>query len=131
MRSLYQLIDFVLWFYSLLLIIYVVTGLLINFGVVNAYNRVVSGIYEFLMRVTEPVLRPIRRILPNFGPVDLSPLVVFLLIWFARNLLAEYWPVLMGPIEGTPNPSGIASLASGSRSITSRRTKYKSMPSSK
>ena len=75
MRSLYQLIDFVLWFYSLLLIIYVVTGLLINFGVVNAYNRVVSGIYEFLMRVTEPVLRPIRRILPNFGPVDLSPLV--------------------------------------------------------
>jgi YggT family protein len=96
MRSLYQLIDFVLWFYSLLLIIYVVTGLLINFGVVNAYNRVVSAIYEFLMRVTEPVLRPIRRILPNFGPVDLSPLVVFILIWFARNLLAEYWPVLMG-----------------------------------
>jgi YggT family protein len=96
MLSLYQLIDFVLWFYSLLLIIYVVTGLLINFGVVNAYNRVVSGIYEFLMRVTEPVLRPIRRILPNFGPVDLAPLVVFILIWFARNLLAEYWPVLMG-----------------------------------
>jgi YggT family protein len=48
------------------------------------------------MRVTEPVLRPIRRILPNMGPVDLSPLVVFILIWFARNLLAEYWPVLMG-----------------------------------
>jgi YggT family protein len=96
MRSLYQLIDFVLWFYSLLLIIYVVTGLLINFGVVNAYNRVVSGIYEFLMRVTEPVLKPVRRILPNFGPVDLSPLVVFILIWFARNLLAEYWPALMG-----------------------------------
>jgi YggT family protein len=104
MRSLYQLIDFVLWFYSLLLIIYVVTGLLINFGVVNAYNRVVSGIYEFLMRVTEPVLKPIRRILPNFGPVDLSPLVVFILIWFARNLLAEYWPVLMGASPpATPN----------------------------
>jgi YggT family protein len=96
MRSLYQLIDFVLWFYMLLLIIYVVTGLLINFGVVNAYNRFVSGLYEFLMRITEPVLRPIRRILPNFGPVDLSPLVVFIIIWFARNLLAEYWPVLMG-----------------------------------
>ncbi len=96
MRSLYQLLDFVLWFYSLLLIIYVVMGLLINFGVVNAYNRVVSGIYEFLVRITEPVLRPIRRILPNFGPVDLSPLVVFLLIWFARMLMAEYWPVSIG-----------------------------------
>jgi YggT family protein len=96
MRSLYLLIDWVLWFYSLILIIYVVMGLLINFGVVNAYNRFVSAVYEFLMRVTEPVLRPIRRILPNMGPVDLSPLVVFILIWFARNLLAEYWPVLMG-----------------------------------
>lgn len=101
MRSLYLLIDWVLWFYSLILIIYVVMGLLINFGVVNAYNRFVSAVYEFLMRVTEPVLRPIRRILPNMGPVDLSPLVVFILIWFARNLLAEYWPVLMGASSPT------------------------------
>ena len=97
MRSLYQLIDFVLWFYTLLLIAYVVMGLLINFGVVNAYNRVVSGLYEFLMRITEPVLRPIRRILPNMGPVDLSPLVVVVLIWFARMLLLEYWPTSPGP----------------------------------
>ena len=97
MRSLYLLIDWVLWFYSLLLIIYVVMGLLLNFGVVNAYNRFVSAVYEFLMRVTEPVLRPIRRILPNMGPVDLSPLVVFILIWFARMLLLEYWPVSVGP----------------------------------
>lgn len=96
MKSLYQLIDFVLLFYIWILIIYVVTGLLINFGVVNAYNRVVSGIYEFLVRITEPVLRPIRRILPNLGPIDISPLIVFVIIWFARSLLAEYWPAVMG-----------------------------------
>jgi YggT family protein len=95
MISLYRLLEFILWFYGLVLFAYVVMGLLINFGVVNAYNRAVSMIYEFLMRVTEPVLRPVRRILPNMGPVDLSPLVVFVLIWFLRSLLAEYWPALM------------------------------------
>jgi len=101
MRSLLQLIDLVLWIYFWILFIYVVMGLLINFGVVNAYNRVVSGIYEFLMRVTEPVLRPIRRVLPNFGPVDLSPLVLAILIWFLRSLLAEYGPSLIGATTTT------------------------------
>ncbi len=96
MRSLYWLIDYILGLYLLLLFIYVVLGLLINFGVVNAYNRAVSMIYEFLMRITEPVLRPVRRILPNFGPIDLSPIVVAILIIFLQKLLAEYWPALMG-----------------------------------
>jgi YggT family protein len=96
MKSLYWLIDYVLGLYLLLLIVYVVMGLLINFGVVNAYNRAVSMIYEFLMRITEPVLRPVRRILPNMGPIDLSPLVVAILIIFLRMLLAEYWPMSLG-----------------------------------
>jgi YggT family protein len=88
MRSLLGLIDLVLLLFFWVLLIYVVVGLLINFGIV-------SGVYEFLMRVCEPVLRPIRRILPNFGPVDLSPLVVVILIWFLRSLLAEYGPLLI------------------------------------
>ncbi|MCW5770566.1 MAG: YggT family protein [Rhodospirillaceae bacterium] len=100
MVSLYKLLEFILWFYGIILLAYVITGLLINFGVVNAYNRGVSMIYEFLMRVTEPVLRPIRRILPDMGQVDLSPLVVFILLWFARSLLAEYWPALMRATGG-------------------------------
>ena len=95
MNSLLNLIDYLLWLYWLIIIIYVIMGLLINFGVVNAYNRAVSAIYEFLMRITEPVLRPIRRILPNMGPVDLSPVVVLILIWFLRSLLAEYGPLLI------------------------------------
>ena len=95
MISFLKLVDLVLEIYGIILIVYVILGLLINFGVVNAYNRVVAAIYEFLMRVTEPALRPIRRILPNFGPVDLSPLVLLVLIWFARNLLAEYGPLLV------------------------------------
>jgi len=100
MNSFLNLIDYVLWLYWIIIIVYVIMGLLINFGVVNAYNRVVSAIYEFLMRITEPVLRPIRRILPNFGPVDLSPLVVLILIWFLRSLLNEYHEPLVRSVTG-------------------------------
>ena len=101
MQSLHWLIDYILSLFLLLLIIYVVMGLLINFGVVNAYNRAVSMIYEFLMRITEPVLRPVRRILPNLGPIDLSPLVVAILIIFVQKLLNDNW----GDITRAVSPS--------------------------
>jgi YggT family protein len=50
----------------------------------------VSQVGRFLYQVTEPVLRPIRRIVPSIGGVDLSPLIVILLLWLLRNLLFEY-----------------------------------------
>ena len=92
MNSLYILLQLILDIYGWIVIAYVVVGLLIAFGVVNAYNRGVNIIYEFLTRITEPALRPIRRILPRTGQIDLSPLVLLLLIFFLRLLLAEYWP---------------------------------------
>ena len=45
---------------------------------------------DFLFRLTEPALRPIRRVLPNLGGVDLSPMVLILLVWFIRRLMREY-----------------------------------------
>jgi YggT family protein len=90
MCSLVRLIDFLLDLYSWVLIAYVVVSLLMSFGVVNAYNRFVNVLFDMLQRVTEPLLRPIRRILPDTGPLDLSPLVLYLAIWLARMLLAEY-----------------------------------------
>jgi len=90
MCSAVRLIDFLLELYSWVLIAYVIVSLLMSFGVINAYNRFVNIVFDILQRATEPVLRPIRRLLPDMGPLDLSPLVVFLLIWLARMLLAEY-----------------------------------------
>jgi YggT family protein len=90
MCSVVRLIDFLLELYTWVLIAYVIVSLLMSFGVVNAYNRFVNIVFDFLQRATEPVLRPIRRILPDTGPLDLSPLVLFLAIWLARMLLAEY-----------------------------------------
>ena len=96
MNAIFQLVNFLLWFAWLILIIYVVLGLLINFGVVNAYNRFVSGLYEGLHRLVEPILRPIRRVLPNTAPLDLAPIVVFVIIWFLQILWADNGKALLG-----------------------------------
>ena len=53
---------------------------LASFGVLDTRNRIVWSIGDFLYRVTEPALRPIRNILPNFGNIDLSPLILLLLV---------------------------------------------------
>lgn len=91
MYSLYLLVDTVLNLYSWCLIIWVILSWLIAFNVINTHNRFVHMVGDFLHRITEPLLAPIRRFLPNLGGLDLSPIVLILLIWFARNLLAEYW----------------------------------------
>ncbi|AIB10543.1 hypothetical protein ABAZ39_00600 [Azospirillum argentinense] len=92
MIALYLLIDTVLSLYVWLLIASAVLSWLVAFNVVNTRNRAVYVIGDFLYRITEPVLRPIRRVLPNMGGLDLSPIALILLIFFIRNLLAEYWP---------------------------------------
>ncbi len=97
MLSLLKLISLVIDLYTAVIIAYVVLGLLIAFGIVNLYNRLVNIVYEFLTRVTEPVVRPIRKILPSFGPVDLSPLVALIGLWFLQSLLWEYGPNLVAP----------------------------------
>ncbi len=74
---------------------------LISFGVLDTRNRIVWSVGDFLYRVTEPALRPIRRMLPNFGGLDLSFLVVLLLIWVAQMLLARiYFAAMTGNLQG-------------------------------
>jgi YggT family protein len=68
--------------YIWLLIGQAVLSWLIAFGIVNRHNRVVGMIEDFLWRITEPALRPIRRILPNLGGIDISPVVLILLLYF-------------------------------------------------
>ncbi|MSO89464.1 MAG: YggT family protein [Rhodospirillaceae bacterium] len=90
MNSLLALIDTVINFYILVLIASAVMGWLLAFNVLNAYNRVVYLISDFLYRFTEPALAPIRRIMPRIGGIDVSPIVLILLLVFVRNLLFEY-----------------------------------------
>jgi len=87
MYSLFKTIDLVLNFYLFVLIGAAVFSWLYAFHIVNPHNAVVRTIGRFFYAMTEPLLRPIRRILPNFGSVDISPLVVFLIIFFIQNFM--------------------------------------------
>jgi YggT family protein len=90
MQSFILLIDTVVNLYIWCLIISAILSWLVAFNVVNTQNRVVYIVGDFLYRITEPALGRIRRFLPNLGGVDLSPIVLILLLYFALNLLHEY-----------------------------------------
>lgn len=87
MNALLWLINTVIQIYIWLLIAQAVLSWLIAFGVVNRYNRIVGTIEDFLWRITEPVLRPLRRLLPNLGGIDISPVILILLLVFVQRLL--------------------------------------------
>lgn len=87
MKALFWLIDTLIDIYIWLLIAQAVLSWLLAFGVVNRHNRAVSVIGDFLYRVTEPVLRPIRAFLPNFGGIDISPIILILILLFLRRLI--------------------------------------------
>ena len=72
---------------------------LVAFNVVNTNNRVVLMIGDTLYRVTEPVLRPIRNILPNLGGIDISPVILILLLLFVRDVVLLGWlaPAVIEP----------------------------------
>ncbi len=78
-------LDFLFW----CLLINVILSWLVAFGVVNNYNRLVDTIMNTVHRVTEPLLRPLRRILPQLGGVDLSPFILGLVIIYLQRLIAE------------------------------------------
>jgi YggT family protein len=91
MQSLGNLIVTAISIYTWVLIASAIFSWLIAFNVLNARNGVVDRIGDFLYRVTEPALRPIRRFVPYIGGIDISPVVLILLLIFARNLIHEYW----------------------------------------
>jgi YggT family protein len=90
MYAFVHLVSTVISIYIWLLIAQAVLSWLVAFGIVNRYNRVVSTIGDFLWRITEPVLRPIRRVIPDLGGIDVSPVILILLLWFVRDLMFEY-----------------------------------------
>jgi YggT family protein len=92
MNSLLLLIIQIINLYQLVLLIYIIATWLINFNIVNTSNRLVYRIMDVLYRLCEPSLRFVRQYLPNLGSIDISPVVVYLLLWFIKSLIIEYWP---------------------------------------
>ena len=87
MRAVLDIVLIILDLYVWLLIASAILSWLIAFNVVNTRNQFVAAVSEFLYRITEPVLRPIRRVLPNLGGIDISPIILLLIIFFLRTLL--------------------------------------------
>ncbi|GAB4064827.1 YggT family protein [Ancylobacter sonchi] len=89
MYSLLWLFDTIISLYVWILIASAILSWLVAFNVVNPHNQVVRSVGEFLWRVTEPVLAPIRRLLPNLGGIDISPIILIIGLYFIRNLVFE------------------------------------------
>jgi YggT family protein len=89
MYAVYNLLNTVISIYIWLLIASVVLSWLIAFNVVSTGNRFVYEVRDFLYRITEPLLRPIRNLLPNLGGIDISPVVLILALYFVRDLAFE------------------------------------------
>jgi YggT family protein len=87
MLELLGYVSMLLTLYVYVLIAAAVMSWLVAFNVVNPRNQLVRGIGEFLYRITEPLLRPIRNLLPNLGGIDVSPVILILIIVFIQSVL--------------------------------------------
>ena len=85
------LISTVIDLYIWVIIAGVILSWLVAFNVINTRNRFVYLVGDFIQRLTEPALRPIRNILPNLGGIDLSPLVLILLLIFTKQILIRLY----------------------------------------
>ena len=90
MQAVLDVILLVLKMYTYVIIAVAIMSWLIAFNVINLYNNFVRSIWNGLNALTEPVLRPIRNILPNFNGLDLSPLVLLLLIFLLQDIIIKY-----------------------------------------
>ncbi len=79
----YAVLNFFVW----ALIVGAVLSWLVAFGIVNPYNRFVNAVSDMIARITEPLLAPIRRMLPRTGAVDLSPLILIFIIYFLQSFI--------------------------------------------
>lgn len=92
MNSVLGLLIQIINLFQFILIVYIIGTWLVNFNIINTGNRFIFNIMEALHRLCEPSLNFVRRYLPIFGAIDLSPIVVYLALWFLKSLLIEYWP---------------------------------------
>ena len=86
-NALFDVAQYLLSILSILVIVQVIMSLLVSFNVVNIHQPFIRSVYDVLSRLTEPLYRPIRKILPDLGMIDFSPWVLLILIRIAMMLL--------------------------------------------
>jgi YggT family protein len=100
MLILIDVLSYVLWAAGIVIFVQIILSWLVAFHIVNTYNPVVRGLLKGLEKMTEPLYRPIRRILPDFGGIDFSPMVVLLVIALLQRVLADVrFDILIGSLR--------------------------------
>ena len=89
MKSIFILLDSIITIYIWIVIINAILSWLVAFNILNTQNRFVFSVLDTTYKLTDPALNKIRRFLPSFGSIDLSPVVLILFLMFIRNLVFE------------------------------------------
>ena len=89
MKSIFILIDSVITIYLWIIIINAVLSWLVAFNILNTQNRFVFSVLDATYKMTDPALNTIRRFVPTFGSIDVSPVILILLLMFLRNIIFE------------------------------------------
>lgn len=80
----------ILQIYKYAVIIYVISSMLISFNIINTNNRIISIVMDFLFKLIEPLLRVIRNVIPNFGAIDVSPVILIIIIEAFQYIMTKY-----------------------------------------
>jgi YggT family protein len=89
MKSIFILLDNIITIYLWIIIINAVLSWLVAFNVLNTQNRFVFSVLDVTYKLTDPALNKIRRFIPTFGSIDISPVILILLLMFLRNIIFE------------------------------------------
>jgi len=89
MKSIFILLDSLITIYLWIIIINAILSWLVAFNVLNTQNRFVFSVLDATYKLTDPALNKIRRFIPTFGSIDISPVILILLLMFLRNLIFE------------------------------------------
>ena len=89
MKSIFFLLDSIITIYLWIIIINAILSWLVAFNILNTQNRFVFSVLDTTYKLTDPALNKIRRFIPTFGSIDISPVILILLLMFLRNLIFE------------------------------------------
>ncbi len=89
MKSIFILLDTIITIYLWVIIVNAILSWLVAFNILNTQNRFVFSVLDATYKMTDPALNKIRRFLPTFGSIDVSPIVLILLLMFLRNIIFE------------------------------------------
>ena len=117
MNPIAALLIAVLEIYKWVVIAAVIVSWLIAFNVINPHNNFVRTLLRILIALTEPVFRPIRKVIPPMGGLDLSPIIVFVIIWFLQ------YTIRLGVASATGSEPMTATVIDGKASAAKLREK--------